>query len=103
MRKTKRLAPEVRQDQILEAAIRLSEKQNYRHITREQIAKKVGCAPGLISFYFGGMLELRHKVMSVAIERENLTILMQGLVCNDPMACRAPKKLRQKAAEQFNA
>ena len=98
MSKTKRLSPEVRQDQILTAALSLSEKDNYTRITREQVAIRAGCAPGLISRYFGEMASFRKEIM----QRENLAVLIQGLVCKDPVARRAPKTLRQKAAQFFS-
>jgi AcrR family transcriptional regulator len=88
----------VRIDEILTAALKLSEKHGYSNITREQVATAARCSVGLVSKRMGTMDNLRRSIVSAAINQENLVILAQALVNNHPKALRAPQELRHRAA-----
>jgi len=93
----RRLDPAEREEEILRAALRLSEGAGYKLLTREQIAAEAGCAPTLISKYFGEMPSVRERIMLAAIEYENLEVLLQGLISRDVIASNAPTHLVEQA------
>lgn len=93
-----RQAPDDRKYQILGAAIVIAEKPGgFSKLTREAIAKEVGCADGLISKYFGTMTAFKRQIMRVAILKENLSIVAQGLAIGDIHAQKAGKGLKARA------
>lgn len=98
-----RANPQLRQDQILNAAIEIARKVGCGQITREGVAKKAGVSMGLVSHYFNTMKQLRRAVMRAAINQEVTEIVAIGLVNNDPHARKAPPELRQRAMEQLHA
>ena len=90
--------PDDRKEQILKAALALSEKSGgFSRLTRELIAKECKCADGLISKYFGTMTAFRRTIMRSAIQAENLSIVAQGLACGDIHAKKASKNLKARA------
>jgi len=98
MSNTKRMKPDDRKDEILKAALIVSEIHGYNKITRAQVARQAsGCAESLVSNYFGTMADFRRKLMREAIATENLKIIAQGLVAEDPHALKAHIELRQRA------
>lgn len=93
----------IRVAEILQAAMKLSEKYGYTHVTREQVAQSANCSVGLVSRHMGTMENLRRSIVSAAIANENLVILAQALVNNHPKALRAPQELRHRAALMLQA
>lgn len=83
---------------ILDAAMVLAETHGYHHISRTQIATKVGCATGLVSFYFGTMVHLRRAIVGEAIRTSNLKIIAQGLVMGDSRTRGLPDEIKQQSA-----
>jgi AcrR family transcriptional regulator len=90
-------------DSILEAALALAEEKGFQSFTRDEVAERVGCAMGSINYHYETMKQLRRAVMGEAIKRENLIVVAQGMVANDPRAKRAPEELRRKAVEHMMA
>ena len=98
MSNSKRMKPDDRKDEILKAALVVSEIHGYDKITRAQVAQQAnGCAESLVSNYFGTMVEFRRKLMREAIATENLKIIAQGVIVKDVHALKAPLELRQRA------
>lgn len=95
-----RMAPEDRKEQLLCAAIKIAEQVGYNKINRLMIVKALGgeVTDGLVNRYFGQRHSLRMAVLYAGIERENLTILAQGLALGDTYARKAPAALRKAAA-----
>lgn len=94
----RRQHPDDRKCQILNAALAVAERPGgYSKITRETIAKEVGCAEALISKYFGTMVAFRRTIVRNAILTENLSIVAQGLAAGDPHAQKASKNLKARA------
>jgi AcrR family transcriptional regulator len=94
-----------RRDEILNAAIKLAEKDGYDRLKREDIARAAGCATGLVFRYLGSMNQVPRVIMGEAIRRENVAILAQGLVTRDRRAINAMKKnpeLGQRVLTQFS-
>lgn len=95
-----RLTPEIRRDQILKAAITVSEAMGYQAVRREDIAEEAQVSPGSVSRYFGTMSQMRKAIVVNAIATRNLKIIAQGLAALDTHALKAPKALK-KAAYEF--
>lgn len=95
--KTRTNNPQLRKDQILAAAVKISGAKNYNTITRQNIADAAGVSTGLVARYFNTMLQIRRAIMRSAIKNKNLKIIAQGLVNKDPNALKAPKPLQQQA------
>lgn len=93
-----RVDPELRKDQILNAAIDYAKKVGYHKITREGIATNAGVSINLINRYFGTMPKFKRSIMRAAINQEVLEIVAQGLAAGDSHAKKAPPELKKQAA-----
>ena len=82
---------------ILAAAVAEANQHGYQQVTREGIAQRADCAPGLVSFYFGTMVCMKRSIMSEAIRTRQLRIVAQGIADGHPKAKRAPEELRRAA------
>lgn len=98
-----RLKPIDRKEMILAAALDEAQERGYQHITREGVAKRAVCSPGLVSTYFNTMTQLRRAVVRAAVSREVLPIIAQGLVAKDPQALKIPSGLKQAALAAIHA
>jgi AcrR family transcriptional regulator len=49
-----RLAPEIRREEILDAAQRLFAERGYEAVAASEVAREAGITPGLLHHYFGG-------------------------------------------------
>jgi AcrR family transcriptional regulator len=88
---------EIRSQQIIDAAMKLSEKKGYQNVMRSEIASEAGCATGLVSHYYGTMSQLKRAVMRHAVETENLTVIAQGLAERDKHALKADEEVKKAA------
>jgi AcrR family transcriptional regulator len=74
-RKGKRLAPEVRRSQILEAAGRLVVEQGYLPLPLEQLARNAGTSKALIYAYF----PTQYALFNALLNREMESLALGGL------------------------
>lgn len=95
------MSKDKRKTQILAAAMVEAKQQGYQNVTREAIAQRATCAPGLVSFYFGTMPELKRAIMSEAIRTRELRIVAQGIADGHPKAKRAPDDLKLEALKHL--
>ncbi len=94
----KRLLPNDRKNQILEAAIKVAERPGgWAKLTRDAVAKESECAEGLPSKYFGTMVNFKRAIMRAAIRELNLSVIAQGLAAGDKVAMKADVALKRKA------
>lgn len=94
----KRLDPKDRKAQILDAAITVAAARGgWSKLSREAVARQAACSDGLISVYFGTMVNFRRTVMRAAIKAENLSVIAQGLACGDKCAHKATPELKTRA------
>lgn len=95
-----RMAPADRKAQLLDVAIKVAEEVGYNKLNRLMIVKAMDgeVTDGLVNRYFGQRHSLRQAVLYAGIERENLTIIAQGLALGDAYARKAPAHLRKAAA-----
>lgn len=94
----RRLHPDTRRQQILDAALQLAVADGYLSFTRDSVARAVGVSPALISRYFFATHELRRHVMLRAIAGRELAVVAQGLAVGDVTALAASGELRAAAA-----
>ena len=96
----KRLHPDDRKQQILNAAIKVAGRPGgWGKLTRDAVAREAGCAEGLVSKYFGTMIAFRRSIMRAAIQARNLAVVAQGLAAGDTNAQKAPPELKAAAVE----
>ncbi len=88
-----------RKQEILDAAMSLAAEHGYRHIQRDLIADRAGCAAGLVNRYYHTMPLLRRALMGEAIRTGNLIIIAQGLVDGDPRARGLDEETKQEAMQ----
>ena len=93
------MQPAARKAEILSAALTVAGEVGYQRVSREAIAARADCSPGLVSAYFGTMPALRRAIMSAAIARRDLVVLAQGLAVGDSKARCAPETLKRAAVE----
>lgn len=94
----KRLLPDDRKLQILNAAIKVVGRPGgWSKLTREAVAREAQCADGLVSKYFGTMVSFRRSIMRAAISAEELGVIAQGLAAGDKCAQKAAPDLKARA------
>lgn len=86
---------------ILQAAVIEARHHGYANVTREAIAQRAECATGLVSHYFGTMVDLKRAIMSEAVRTRELRIIAQGIADGHPKAKRAPEELRHAALKHL--
>lgn len=96
-----RLKPELRKEQILDAAMIVAERSGYLNMLRREVADEAKCGNGTVSHYFGTMTQLCRAVMRKAIEDRNLSIIAQGIAAQDRHALKAPGDIKQAAMESL--
>lgn len=68
---------------ILNAAVSLAAAKGLRKFSRDEVAEKSGMASATVSFHFGTMDDLRKEVVTVAIQREYVSILADARADRD--------------------
>lgn len=95
--KVPKLNPKRKRD-VLRAALRIARQPGgWSSITRVAIADVAECAESLVSYYYGSMEELRSELMKIAIDREYLDLIVQGLMSPAGSIPHVPAKLRARA------
>lgn len=97
----RRVDPEVRRQEILEAALLLAKRKGYTLITRGEVATEADVSTGLVTNYFNTMNQLKEAVMRLAIEREVLPIIAQGLSLKDKHALQISQSLKKRVLAYF--
>tara|TARA_R110000744_G_scaffold359176_2_gene466437 strand:- start:137 stop:439 length:303 start_codon:yes stop_codon:yes gene_type:complete len=95
----KRLTPDARKIDILEAAIIVAICGHYRHMTRAEVAAQAGVSAPLVTHYFSDMEALRVELMVYAVENGEAEIVAQGLLDKNEHAAKASDELKAKAKE----
>ncbi len=92
-----RLKPIARKVEILDAALDLSAKRGYLHVTRDEIAEAVGVTGPAVQYHFNTMDNLRRALMEHAVTKRCAPVVAQGLAVFDPAAADADADLRKEA------
>jgi AcrR family transcriptional regulator len=93
-------------EQILAAAMLIASVPGgggFKRLTRERIAKRASTTPSLVTYYFGGMPQLRDAVVKQAIADQNLVALGAAIGDRHPLALKVPTELRAKALKTLYA
>lgn len=93
------MTKDTRKQHILDCAMHEAHRAGYSHVTREAIAARAECASGLVSHYFGTMIELKRAIMSEAIRTRALRIVAQGIADGHPKCKRVSDELRVAAID----
>lgn len=96
-----RKKPEVRKAEILESALTVANRDGWINMTRDSVAEHAGVAIGLVNHYYGTMSQLKRAVMRAAITRGEYKILAQGVLAQDPVAIKAPGKMKKEAVSSY--
>ncbi|MCA9268781.1 MAG: helix-turn-helix transcriptional regulator [Planctomycetales bacterium] len=88
---------------VLEAAIALAQERGFANVTRDLVAERAQVAAGSVNNAYGNMEALRDAVMAVAVERELVDIVGQGLAAGHPAARNAPEELKRDALAKLAA
>lgn len=86
---------------LLGYALHIAQLHGYTKITRKQLAHTAGVSEGQVSNVFGSMKQLRIAIIQAAIERDNLTIIAQGIAAGDKCTSKLPVTLKRRALEQM--
>jgi len=81
----------------MDHALRIARKKGYDSVRREDIAKEANVATGLVTKYWGTMVQLKRAIMREAVRIEDIVIIGQGLAKRDKCATKAPLELKKKA------
>lgn len=84
----KRMIRKDRKPLLLDAALLAAESKGFNKYTRDDVAEFSYCSPTLINAYFTTKIKLDRAVMKLAINRESLTVIADGLIDGDPTARR---------------
>lgn len=82
---------------LLDAAMADAREHGYTNMNRERIARRAGCATGLVTTRLGTMAKLQREVMRAAVTRGDARIVLQGLAVRDRHALKAPPELQAAA------
>ena len=93
----KRMKPDDRRASIITAGLSVAVQRGYTNLTRQEVAAKAGVTEALITHYFGTLTQLRRAVMRAAIAQQKLHVILEGLVCGDPTAAKAPESVKDLA------
>ena len=86
MTRAKRTRHNVRREQLIDVAIKISTEIGYNKLTREKVMREVDVTASLLGYYFPRMSDLKNAVMDAAVERGIVEIIAQGITLNDPRA-----------------
>ena len=93
----KRVSPQLRKENILSCAIKLSETVGYSSITITAVAEEAGVTRQTVAHYFSTLNQLQTDIMRRAVKEKNLKIIAQGLVSQNKHAQKADAELKQEA------
>lgn len=71
----RRLLPETRKDEILDAALRVCARVGLDATTRAAVATESGASEATVSHYFNTMTQLRRAVARAAVSRREMPVL----------------------------
>lgn len=96
-----RLTAEQRQEQILQAGMKLASEGNLYIMSIRNIADACDpkCSPPTVKGYFKSLTMLRNKVIEKAIQDEDLSIIAQAITAVDPAVKDCHPTLKNLALE----
>lgn len=101
MTKQKQKKSEVRREQLLIAALALSNQGHYKTVSRDAIARCCGMSGTIVQHYFGTMAELRATIVKEAVERWQVRVLAQAIIEKDPNVANLTENQRRLVLEDY--
>ena len=90
---------EDRKAELLDVAVRLASKSDYRKLTRREIGIEAEVAQSLVHHYFGTMDALRDEIVHAAVEQSIARIIAYAMVHGHPAVEGASVVARGEAAK----
>lgn len=100
---TTHLKPDVRANELLDAALELAARTGWRGLTHTAVAQAAGVSPALVVLRLGTKTELLRDVMRRAVNRGVVAVVAEGLAVGDKHAKRAGEALREAAAQHVRS
>lgn len=97
----KRFKPEVRKEQIIDAAISIVEGGGLAALDRQTVARVVGVSGQTINHYFGTLKQLERAVKRAAVAKPSYNVIAQLVVMNDPAVDGLDESVKRKALGGF--
>lgn len=82
---------------ILKQALKLARKKGFDKIKMPEIAEAAEVVNGTIVVHFTNMDKLRRDLLRFAVEKEDLTVIAQGLVANHVVTRKIDRDLKERA------
>lgn len=89
----------MREQELLEAAVKVAVNIGWAQMTRADIARQAGCSEALVTGRLGLMDRVRLRVMRAAVTHSIVPVIAQGLAIRHPATKRATEAQRTRAAE----
>ena len=90
-----------RKSEMLSCAVVLAKEIGYTRVSKDNLAASVKCSPSLIMHYFSTIKQLHRAIMGEAIRRNDLNLIAQGLINQDPRIQHLPEDLKREALDLF--
>lgn len=97
----KRFKPEVRKEQIIQAARTIAKRSGFSALSRQAVAAEVGVSGQAINYHFGTLKQLERAVKRSAIADEDLQLIGQLVVMKDPLIAKLAPDIRRAAVGVF--
>lgn len=97
----KRFKPEVRKEQIIDAAINIVEGDGFAALDRQTVARVVGVSGQTINHYFGTLKQLERAVKRAAVAKPSYNVIAQLIVMNDPTVDEIDAETKRRALGGF--
>lgn len=75
---------DARTAEIEAAMLAEARDSDYRYMTREAVAARVGCSGPLVTMYIGNLDRLRERTVELAVEADDLVIIGQAMAARHP-------------------
>jgi len=98
---SKRFKPEVRKEQIIDAAIGIVEGGGFSSLDRQTVARVVGVSGQTINHYFGTLKQLERAVKRAAIAKPSYSVIAQLIVMKDATVENLDAETKRRALGGF--
>lgn len=80
----KRLAANIRRDQIIKAAVAIAERVGYMAVSRRMIGEELGVSGALVPVHVGTAAELEQAMIQYALAEGSIPVIAQLLAMRHP-------------------
>lgn len=87
---------------LLETIMNMAEQGDYTRLTRTEIAKQAKVSVGLISYYFGTMVDLKKIIVREAVTRKHPRIVARAILSGYLRTKEVPKKMLDECKKLFD-